>query len=90
MQDDSSFTRLGKRFRGNIEDIEQSLVRYRADTPERFNKGFREPPMLLLDSSTQTTSPPEQNTLDGIVGLRRGGESVQDNLNFILTMHQQY
>jgi hypothetical protein len=52
MQDDPSFTRAGKRFRGNVEATEQSRVRYRADTPERFSEGFREPPVLLLNIST--------------------------------------
>ena len=70
MQNDPSFTRGGKRFRGNIKDTEQPRVRHRADTPERFSEGLREPFVLLLDSSTQTTSPPEQNTL---VGSSQGG-----------------
>ena len=59
MQNNPSFTRRGKRFRGNIEDIEQPWVRNRADTPKRFSEGLREPSALLLDSSTQTTSPPK-------------------------------
>ena len=63
MQDDPSFIRGGKRFRGNIEDTEQSWVRHRVDTLERFSEGPREPFALLLDSNTHTTSPPEQNTL---------------------------
>ena len=33
MQDDPSLTWAGKRFRGNIEDTEQSWVRHRAKTP---------------------------------------------------------
>ena len=65
MQDDPSFTRGGKRFRGNIEDNEQPWVRHRAETLERLNKGLREPSALLLDSNTKTTSPPEQNTSAG-------------------------
>ena len=59
MQDDPSLTREGKRFRGNIEDTEKPWVRDRAETPKRFSKGLRQTPTLLLDSSTQTTSPPE-------------------------------
>ena len=65
MQEDPSLTRAGKRFRGNIEDIEQPWVRHRAETLERFIEGLRQTPVLLLDSSTQTTSPPEQNTSAG-------------------------
>ena len=65
MQDEPSFTRGGKRFRGNIEDIEQPWVRHREDALDRFSEGLRETFSLLLDSSTQTTSPPEQNTSAG-------------------------
>ena len=65
MQDDPSLTRAGKKFRGKVEDTEQSQVRYRAYTPQRLSEGFRETPALLLDNSTQTTSPPEHNTLAG-------------------------
>ena len=65
MQDDPSFTRGGKSFRGNIEDTKEPWVRHRAYTPERFNEGLREPFVLLLDSSTQTTLPPEKNTSTG-------------------------
>jgi hypothetical protein len=65
MQEDPSFTRVGKRFRGNVEDTEQSRAIYRADNPERLSEGFKEPPALLLDNNTQTTSPPEQNTSAG-------------------------
>ena len=65
MQDDPSLTRAGKRFRGNIEDTEQSWVRHRAETPERFREDLRQTPTLLLDSSTQTTLPPAQNTSAG-------------------------
>ena len=63
MQDDPSLTWVGKRSRGNIEDTEQSWVRHRVETPERFSKGLKQTPALLLDNSTQTTSPPEHNTL---------------------------
>ena len=62
MQDDPSFIRGGKIFGGNIEDTEQPWVRHREHTPERFSEGLREPFVLLLDSNTQTTSPPEKNT----------------------------
>ena len=65
MQDDPSLTRVGKRFRGNVEDIEQYRVRHRAETPERFSEGLRQPSTILLDSSTQTTSPLKQNTSAG-------------------------
>jgi hypothetical protein len=58
MQDNPNLTRAGKRFRGNIEETEQSQVRHRAETPERLNEGFRQAPVLLLNSSTYTTSPP--------------------------------
>ena len=59
MQDDPRFTRGGKRFRGNIKDTKQPWVRHREDTPKRFNEGLKEPFALILNSSTQTTSPPE-------------------------------
>ena len=65
MQDDPSLTRVGKRFRGNIEDTEQSRVIHRVETPERFSEGLRQTPALLLDSNTQTTSPPEPKTSAG-------------------------
>ena len=65
MQDNPNFTRGGKRFRGNIKDIEQPRVRRSTDTPERFNEGPKEPFVLLLDRNSQTTSPPEHNTLAG-------------------------
>ena len=52
MQDDPSLTRAWKRFRGNIEDIEQSQVRHREETPKRFSEGPRQTPALLLDNST--------------------------------------
>ena len=62
MQEDPSLTRAGKRFRGNTEDIERYQGRHRAETPERFSERLRKTPALLLESSTQTTSPPELNT----------------------------
>ena len=62
MQEDPSLTRVGKRFRGNIEDIEKFWERHRAKSPERFSEGLRQTLALLFDSSTQTTSPPKQNT----------------------------
>lgn len=65
MQEDPSLTRAGKRFRGNIEDTEQYRERYRAETPERTNEQLRKIPALLLENSTQTTSPPELNTSIG-------------------------
>ena len=52
MQNDPSFTRGGKRFRGNIEDTEQSWVTHIANTPKMFSEGLREPSALLLDSNT--------------------------------------
>ena len=70
MQNDPSFTRGGKRFRGNIEDTEQPQVRHSTDTPKRFSEGPREPFALLLDNNTQTTSLPKNNTS---VGSSRGG-----------------
>ena len=51
MQNNPSFTRGGKRFIGNIEDTEQSRVRHKTNTPERFNEGPKEPFTLLLDST---------------------------------------
>ena len=65
MQDDPSLTRVGKRFRGNVEDTKQYRGRHRAETPERFTEGLRQTHALLLDISTQTTSPPKQNTSAG-------------------------
>jgi hypothetical protein len=65
MQEDHILTRARKRFRGNIEDTAQFRARHRAETPERFNEGLRQTPMLLLDNGTQTTSPPKQNTSAG-------------------------
>jgi hypothetical protein len=65
MQDDPSLTRARKRFRGNVEDTEQSRVKHREETIERFSEGLRQTPVLLLDSSTQTTLPPEHNTSTG-------------------------
>ena len=65
MQEDPSLTRVGKRFRGNIEDIEQNQERHRAKTPKRTSEWLRKIPALLLENSTQTTSPPELNTLIG-------------------------
>ena len=70
MQNNSSFARGGKRFRGNIEDTKQPQVRHSADIPKGFSEGPREPFSLLLDSSTHTTSPPKQNNL---VGSSQGG-----------------
>ena len=70
MQEDPSLTRAGKRFRGNIEDTEQPWVRHRAETPKRFSEGPRQTPALLLESSIETTSPPELNTS---AGSRLGG-----------------
>ena len=70
MQEDPSLTREGKRFRGNIEDTEQCRERHRAETHERTSERLRKIPMLFLENSTQTTSPPELNTL---VGSSLGG-----------------
>ena len=41
MQDDPSLTREGKRFRGNVEDIEQYRGIHREETPERLSEGCR-------------------------------------------------
>ena len=62
MQEDPSLTRAGKRFRGNIEDIEQYQERHRAETPKRTSERLRKTPALLLENNTQTTSPLELNT----------------------------
>ena len=70
MQEDPSFTRARKRYRGNIEDTEQRRERHRVETPERTNERLRKIPALLLENSTQTTSPPELNTS---VGSNLGG-----------------
>ena len=70
MQDDPSLTWTGKKFRGNIEDTEQPRVRHRAETLERFSESLKQTTILLLDSSTQTTLPLEQNTS---VGSSQGG-----------------
>ena len=63
MQEDPSLTRAGKGFRGNIEDTEQYRGRHRAESPERISERLRKTPLLLLESSTQTTSPSKLNTL---------------------------
>ena len=69
MQEDPSLTRAGKRFRGNIEDTEHNRERHRVETPERTRKQLRKILMLLLENNTQTTSPPELNTLaESILG----------------------
>ena len=65
MQEYPSLTRVGKRFRGNIENIEQYQGRHRVETHERFNERLRKTHALLLGSSTQTTSPLELNTSVG-------------------------
>ena len=52
MQEDPSLIRVGKRFRGNIEDTEQYQGRHRVETPERFSERLRKTPALLLESST--------------------------------------
>ena len=70
MQEDPSLTREGKRFRGNIEYIGQNQERHRAETPERTSERFQKILALLLENSTQTTSPPELNTS---VGSSLGG-----------------
>ena len=38
MQEDPSLTRAGKRFRRNIEDIEQNQERHREETPHRTSE----------------------------------------------------
>ena len=65
MQEDPSLTRAGKRFRGNNEDTYQNRERHRVETPERTTDQLRKIPALLLENSTQTTSPLELNTLAG-------------------------
>ena len=70
MQEDPSFTREGKTFRGNIEDTEQYQGRHRAETPERISERLMKTPALLLESSTQNTSPLELNSS---VGSSLGG-----------------
>ena len=62
MQDDPNLTREGKRFRGNSENTKQYQGRHRAETPERLSERLRKTPVLLLESSTQTTLPPKLNT----------------------------
>ena len=52
MQEDPSLTRVGKIFRGNVEDTEQYRGRHRAETPKRFSEGLRQTHALLLDNST--------------------------------------
>ena len=52
MQEDPSLTRVGKRFRGNIENTKQYQGRHRAETPERISERLRKTPALLLESST--------------------------------------
>ena len=59
MQEDPSLTRVGKRFRGNSENMEHYQGRHREKTPERFSECLRQTPVLLVDISTHTTSPPE-------------------------------
>ena len=65
MQEDPSLTRAVKRFRGNIEDTEQYRGRHRVETPERITERLRKTHALLLESNTQTTSPPKLNTSAG-------------------------
>ena len=62
MQEDPSLTRAWKRFIGNIENTEQYQGRHRVETLERLSERLRKTPALLLESSTQTSSPPELNT----------------------------
>ena len=65
MQEDPSLTRAGKRFRGNSENMKHYQGIHRAKTPKRLSERLRKTPVLLLESSTQTTSPPKLNTSDG-------------------------
>ena len=65
MKEDPSLTRAGKRFRGNIEDTKQNREKYRVEIPKRTSERLRKITVLLLENSTQTTSPPEFNTLAG-------------------------
>ena len=65
MQEDSSLTKAGKRFRGNSENTKQYQGRHRVETPKRLSERLRKTLVLLLESSTQTTSPPELNTSAG-------------------------
>ena len=52
MQEDPSLTRASKRFRGNIEDIEQYRERHRAETPERTSEQLRKILAQLLENNT--------------------------------------
>ena len=52
MQEDPSLTRVGKRFRGNIEDTEQYQERHRAETPEITSEHLRKTSALLLENNT--------------------------------------
>ena len=63
MQEDPSFTRVGKRFKGNSENTKQYQERHSAETPKRLSERLRKTPVLLLERNTQTTSPPKLNTL---------------------------
>jgi len=45
--------------------LNQYQGRHRVETLERLSERHRKKPTLLLESSTQTTLPPEMNTLDG-------------------------
>ena len=65
MQEDPSLTRVGKIFRGNSGNTEQYQGRHNTETPERLSERLRKTLALLLESSTQTTSPPELNTSAG-------------------------
>ena len=62
MQEDPSLTSPGKRFGGNNENTEQYQGIHRVETPERLSERLRKTPMILLESSTQNTSPPQLNT----------------------------
>ena len=90
MQEDPSLTREGKRYRRNIEDTEQYRGRHRAESPERISERLRKTPTLLLESSTQTTSPPELNTsaesiLGGYVRTPQIPGGGQENLQSVQT-----
>ena len=81
MQEYPSLTRVGKRFKGNIEDTEQCREGHRAETLERTCEQPRKIPALLLENSTQTTSPPKLNTSaeNSLVGYVQTNRPTQWN-----------
>ena len=85
MQEDPSLTRVGKIFRGNSGNTEQYQGRHNTETPERLSERLRKTPVVLLESSTPTNSPPEPNTsigssLGGCVQTLQIPSGGQENL----------